>query len=107
MAEIYTSRVRDLISRIPKGKVCTYGIIASHAGNSQGARQVARILHSSSEKYDLPWHRVINREGRISLPPGNGYELQKSLLEEEGICFDDRDKIDFQLYLWFPEKEYL
>ena len=82
--------------------VTTYGIIAQGAGNRCGARQVARILHSSSTKYKLPWHRVINREGKISLPPSSGYELQRSLLEEEGIIFDEAGKVDLEEYLWLP-----
>jgi methylated-DNA-protein-cysteine methyltransferase related protein len=100
MAEIFTARVRDIIRSIPPGRVMTYGLVASRAGNRSGARQVARILHSSSDKYDLPWHRVINREGKISLPRGGGYELQKELLEEEGIIFWDNGRIDLEEYLW-------
>lgn len=100
MAEVFTVRTRDIISRIPEGRVMTYGLIARRAGNSSGARQVARILHSSSARYDLPWHRVINREGRISLPRGNGYELQMELLTQEGIKFDDKGRIDLETYLW-------
>lgn len=100
MTEIFTTRVRDIIRSIPPGRVMTYGLVASRAGNRSGARQVARILHSSSDKYDLPWHRVINREGKISLPRGNGYELQKELLEEEGVVFDGNARIDLEEYLW-------
>ena len=99
----FTTQVIAIIAAIPFGKVCTYGIIAAHANNSRGARQVARILHSSSRKHDLPWHRVVNREGKISLPRGNGYEHQKELLEEEGIIFDHQDRIDFQSFLWWPK----
>ncbi|WP_136805805.1 MGMT family protein [Desulfosediminicola flagellatus] len=106
MADIFMSRAREIISNIPEGKVSTYGIIARHAGNKSGARQVARILHSSSDKYDLPWHRVVNRLGKISLPQGNGYELQRELLEEEGVSFDEYNKIDFATFLWIPGKNH-
>ncbi len=102
MATPFTCRVREIIQNIPSGKVTTYGIIAAHANNRAGARQVARILHSSSDKYDLPWHRVVNREAKISLPPGGGYELQRELLELEGVIFDSRDRIDFKIFLWWP-----
>jgi methylated-DNA-protein-cysteine methyltransferase-like protein len=61
---------------------------------------VVRILNSSSEKYDLPWHRIVNRNGQISLPRGNGYELQKELLEKEGVVFGSEDTIDLRKYLW-------
>ncbi len=106
MATSFTIQVRQIIKDIPLGKVTTYGIIAAHANNRAGARQVARILHSSSEKYDLPWHRVVNREAKISLRRGSGYELQRQLLEEEGVIFDDRDRIDFTEYLWWPDSLY-
>jgi len=98
----FTERVKDIIKKIPRGKVATYGQIAAYAGNPYGARQVVRILHSSAEKDKLPWHRVVNREGRIGLKPGSGYEIQKGLLLNEGIKFDKNDTIDFHHYLWSP-----
>jgi methylated-DNA-protein-cysteine methyltransferase-like protein len=82
--------------------VTTYGIIAAGAGNGSGARQVARILHSSSKTHGLPWHRVVNRAGKISLPPGRGYELQRDLLLAEGVTFMAGNVIDFQHFLWLP-----
>ena len=80
----FTRNVITIIQHIPKGKVMTYGQIAVKAGNHLGARQVSRILHSMSEKYDLPWHRVINSKGMIGLK-GNAALIQKSLLIDEGI----------------------
>ncbi len=77
-------------------------MIAALAGNQRAARQVARILHSCSEKEGLPWHRVVNREGRISLKPFQGYELQKQLLEQEGITFDKTERINLESFLWIP-----
>ncbi len=103
MTESFTERVKTLIKEIPPGKVATYGQIATYAGNYRAARQVAWILHSSSRKDNLPWHRVINSKGHISLPPGQGYETQKEMLEKEGIIFEEKDKINFDQYLWeFP-----
>ena len=81
----FSQRIKDIIKKIPRGKVATYGQIATMAGNPRAARQVVRILHSSSRKDRLPWHRVINSKGRISLKPGFGYETQKSLLLKERI----------------------
>jgi len=98
----FHQRAIRAIKKIPRGKVATYGLIAAAAGSPRAARQVVRILHSSSDKHDLPWHRVINREGKISLPPGRGYELQKALLEDEGVVFSADDKIDFDHFLWSP-----
>lgn len=97
----FSEKVKDTIKKIPPGKVATYGQIAALAGNPHAARQVVWILHSSSRKDDLPWHRVVNKEGRISLKPYSGYEMQKALLEKEGVTFEG-DTINFDLYLWCP-----
>jgi methylated-DNA-protein-cysteine methyltransferase-like protein len=102
MKKTFYQRVVGIIKQIPYGKVATYGQIATYAGNPQAARQVAYILHSSSGKEDLPWHRVINSKGGISLKPRCGYELQKQLLEKEGVVFDRNDCIDLQQFLWLP-----
>ena len=101
-SDSFYQKAIDYIKMIPEGKVSTYGRIAALAGNPHGARQVVRILHTSSGKEDLPWQRVINREGHISLRPGSGYEVQKNLLLEEGIEFDGNDTIDFEKFLWSP-----
>ena len=100
MVALLSQKIIDTIKKIPKGKVVTYGQIAAKAGNPLAARQVVRILHVYSEKEHLPWFRVINSKGQISLKPGFGYELQKSLLENEGVKFDNNDKIDFRKYGW-------
>ena len=95
--------VISIIKKVPEGKVATYGQIAFLAGSSGAARQVSWILHSCSKKENLPWHRVINSRGSISLKHGYGYELQKTLLENEKIIFDEKDFIDLNLYLWKPD----
>ncbi len=94
-------RIAALIRSVPKGRVATYGQIAVLAGAPGAARRVAWLLHSSSRTERLPWHRVINSRGRISLPPGGGYELQRSLLEAEGVRFDG-DSVDMRRCLWRP-----
>ena len=99
-ASSFSGGIKSIIKKIPNGKVATYGQIAAMAGNPQAARQVVRILHSSSKKDRLPWHRVINSKGTISLEPGFGYEEQKTLLIREGIEFDKRDAIDLGRSLW-------
>lgn len=96
----FTLKVKEIIRKIPRGKVATYGQIAAYAGNPRAARQVAWILNSSSRKDKLPWHRVINRNGKISLKPNHGYEIQKMLLKKEGVKFDKNDIINFKRYLW-------
>lgn len=96
----YTQRVLQVIKSIPEGKVLAYGRVAALAGNPRGARQVSRILHSMSGKHDLPWHRVVNCRGKISLPRGQGYELQRALLESEGVRFSPVHTINLKKYLW-------
>ena len=103
MATSLSLRIIDLIKQIPPGKVTTYGRIAAMAGSPGGARQVVRILHACSEKEALPWFRVINAQGKISLRPGQGFELQKTLLEKEGIVFENNSKINFEKYLWLDQ----
>jgi len=102
MPKTFYQRVIAIIKNIHEGKVATYGQIATYAGNPRAARQVSYILHSSSEKEDLPWHRVINSKGSISLKPGHGYELQKQMLKKEGITFKENDCIDLKHFLWIP-----
>jgi methylated-DNA-protein-cysteine methyltransferase-like protein len=97
----FTQRALEAIKRIPKGKVATYGLIAMMAGDPRGARQVVRVLTTQWKKYDLPWHRVINSKGTISLT-GEGYRIQRQMLEKEGIQFDPSDKVDFERFLWKP-----
>jgi methylated-DNA-protein-cysteine methyltransferase-like protein len=100
MADPFYKRIVQIVKRIPRGKVATYGQIAAMAGNPLGAREVVRVLHSSSDKFKLPWYRVINRLGRISLGRNQGYERQKALLEGEGVVFGLRDVIDLDRFRW-------
>lgn len=100
----FTDRVIQTVRDIPAGKVATYGQIACLAGSPRAARQVARILHTCSAKEGLPWHRVVNREGRIALKPFQGFEEQRRLLEREGIRFDSSGAIDLRRFLWLPRQ---
>lgn len=96
----FSRQVRELIRTIPAGKVATYGQLAAMAGRPGNARGVVWILHSSSASHGLPWFRVVNREGRISLPAAAGGEEQKELLELDGVEFDERGRIDLSRYQW-------
>ena len=102
MPKPFYQRVIEIIKAIPPGKVATYGQIAAYARNHRASRQVAYILHSCSEKENLPWHRVINSKGSISLKPHYGYELQKQLLKKEGVKFRKNNCIDLKRFLWIP-----
>lgn len=95
--EGFSLKVIEIIKKIPYGTVMTYGQIAKHAGKNRNARQVAYILHAMSAKHELPWHRVINSKGKISLT-GDMYDLQKALLENEGIDFDKYDVVDLEKF---------
>jgi methylated-DNA-protein-cysteine methyltransferase-like protein len=103
MPSSFHQQIVAAIKKIPRGKVATYGQVAAMAGNPRAARQVVRALHSSTRKENLPWHRVINARGRVSLRPGEGYELQKAMLEDEGIVFSADDTIDLKRFGWLPK----
>lgn len=98
----FHQRAVAVIKKIPKGKVATYGQVAALAGDPRGARQVVRILNSSWKKEKLPWQRIINARGTISLPRGAGYEMQKGMLQDEGIVFGLDDTVDLERFLWKP-----
>ncbi|MFC5601838.1 MGMT family protein [Sporosarcina koreensis] len=105
----FTERVVQIIRDIPAGRVMTYGQVAGAAGNPRGARQVVRVLHSMSAKYDLPWHRIINAQGGISTPSDREEKggFQRELLEAEGVEFMQNGKLDLKVYRWFPEEEFM
>jgi len=92
----FTLNVIEIIKSIPYGKVVTYGQIALLANNPYASRQVARILHSFADKEQLPWHRVVNKKGMISLENEAGL-IQKSLLVDEGIIFVG-NRIELYIY---------
>jgi len=87
------------VRRIPRGRVATYGQIAELAGIGGRARQVGYALHAAPD--NLPWHRVINAKGEISPRSGSdSEELQRLLLEAEGVEFDLQGRIDLEKFRW-------
>ena len=93
-------RIWETIMKIPHGKVATYGQIARLAGLGNHARMVGYALHASPPGINIPWHRVINSQGRISLSKEDGrYDLQRGLLEDEGVEFI-RERINLKKYRW-------
>jgi len=98
----FTKRVIDIIAKIPPGKVMAYGQIAKFAGSPRAARQVVRILHSMSSKYNLPWHRVINAQGEIPIKDQEAKSYQRDMLLEEGVTFI-AGKVDLPSCLYEPE----
>ncbi len=101
----FFEKVYALIAEIPEGKVASYGQIAALLGAPGAARTVGWALHSLPRGRDIPWHRVINAEGKISYTSG-GVEtnLQRTLLESEGIKFDVGGKVNMQYFRWDPEE---
>lgn len=97
--EAYTQQVIEAIQEIPAGKVASYGQIARIAGNPRAARQVARILHSMSKKYNLPWHRVVNAKGEIVISDSETAFTQADLLLEEGVAVIN-NRISLKEYQW-------
>ncbi|MDM7926973.1 MAG: MGMT family protein [bacterium] len=90
-----------VVRRIPPGKVTTYGRIADLAGFPGQARLTGYALHSLKEGTDVPWYRVLNASGRISFPAGSDAEaVQRSLLEAEGVNFQENGSVDLERYGW-------
>lgn len=101
--QAFTERAIEIIKNIPEGKVMTYGQIAAFAGSPRGARQVARLLHSMSSKYGLPWHRVVNAAGQIVVSDEESRFTQQAFLEEEGVEVKASGKVDLRLYRFEPQ----
>jgi len=97
-------RIYDVVKRIPKGKVASYGTVAAMAGNPRWARVVGYALHSNPEPIAIPCHRVVTKDGRVSVAFAFGGEnMQRLLLSEEGIEFLDNGNIDMNKYEWLGD----
>jgi len=104
----YYERVWNLVRQIPAGKVSTYGRIASYLsppeGMSERAYQVrgARLVGGAMAACpaDVPWQRVINSQGKVSLRKDGPGEQQRVLLEKEGVLFDERERVDLSVFVW-------
>lgn len=94
-------KIYQVVLKIPKGKVATYGQVARLAGNSRWARVVGYALHVNPAFGIIPCHRVVNREGRVA--PGfafGGEGVQRAMLEDEGIVFEADGSIDLSKFGW-------
>lgn len=94
-------QIYSVVKQIPAGKVATYGQIATLAGYYRQARQVGYALHAVPSD-DIPWHRVINAQGKISLNLEMGGAVQRKLLESEGVVFSVAGVISLKAYQWRP-----
>ena len=93
-------KIYDVVRRIPPGHVATYGQIAKIVGRCT-PRVVGYAMSALPSGTEVPWHRVINREGKISpRRSGDGDTRQRLLLEAEGVCFDRHGRVDFTIIRW-------
>jgi methylated-DNA-protein-cysteine methyltransferase-like protein len=99
-------RIYAVVRRIPEGRVATYGQVASLAGLAGHARQVGYALHALPDGTAVPWHRVVNASGGISLRSLPGGDLvQRGLLEREGIRLDPRGRVPLAQVRWLPRRK--
>ena len=96
------ARIRAAVRRVPRGRVATYGQIATLAGLPGHARQVGYALHATPDGAALPWHRVINAAGAVSLPPHDGGNVQRALLKRERVTVDATGTVDLDRFRWCP-----
>lgn len=111
----YNERVYEICRAIPAGRVMAYGWIARlippPAGVDPGnylrlsPRWVGGAMAACPE--DVPWQRVINGQGRVSPRPGLGELVQRKLLEQEGVVFDAKERVDLDAYGWQPPPAWL
>lgn len=95
------SKIYAVVAKIPRGRVASYGEVALRAGLPRHARMVGYALHALRSGTSLPWHRVINAQGGISLGRIPGEEgLQRALLEAEGVEFDPSGRVDMGRFGW-------
>ncbi|HEV8239182.1 MAG TPA: MGMT family protein [Thermoanaerobaculia bacterium] len=97
-------RIYAVVARVPHGRVVTYGQVAALAGLPRQARLVGYAMHGLPDGSPLPWHRVINAQGKVSVRSfaGPSEGLQRHLLEEEGVTFDDKERVSLKRYRWKP-----
>lgn len=101
--ENFYQAVYHWVRQIPPGQVTTYGAIAALAGNPMAPRAVGYALRVLPPDSDVPWQRVVNKEGKVSprgVDPAHSIFRQRTLLEREGVVFDAEDRIDFRRFGW-------
>src|SRR3954462_15373567 len=98
----FKKQVEALVAQIPKGKVMTYGQIAALCGNARAARIVGGIAHFGNP--DLPWQRVVNKQGGLARGYPGGRAAHKQVLEAEGVQVSQDYRVDVQSLLWRPKK---
>lgn len=103
----FAEKVFAIVKRIPRGKVLTYGQVATLAGVPRAARIVGGVLYQQGRELKLPWQRVINRSGKISTYRVGMGEVQRQRLEKEGLKFKRDGAVDLKRYQWWPSEKLL
>ncbi len=107
LAAVKFACVYAAVKKIPRGKVATYGQIALLAGMPRAARQMGYALRATPANIKIPWHRVINAQGRVSMRlhewQSGGDDFQRVLLESEGVEFSAEGKINLKKFRWQPK----
>jgi methylated-DNA-protein-cysteine methyltransferase-like protein len=99
----YNQRVYDMTRRVPEGRVTSYGAIAAALGDPRKAREVGWALHANPRDDPAPAHRVVNKEGKLSGGWAFGsVEVQRGLLEAEGVTFLPDGRVDMARHFWEP-----
>jgi methylated-DNA-protein-cysteine methyltransferase-like protein len=97
----FSARVYALVRRVPRGRVVSYGGIAAMLGSPRAARGVGHALSGLGPDADVPWWRVVNHNGEISIKGDPGLALlQRTLLEKERVVFDRRGRVDWERFGW-------
>jgi methylated-DNA-protein-cysteine methyltransferase-like protein len=106
MEDSFFQNVYEVVRLIPKGRVCSYGVIAAYLGSKGSARMVGWAMNAAHTQPDIPAHRVVNRVGLLTGrhhfdPP----QRMQMLLEEEGIQVIDHQIQNFDIVFWNPNEE--
>ncbi len=102
----FAERVYALVRQIPSGRAVSYGGVAAILGQPRAARAVGRALRNLPDGSGVPWWRVVNRDGEISIKGAfPGPRLQRELLEREGVEFDAGGRVDWKRFGWSPGEE--
>lgn len=97
----FKDQIYKLVSRIPKGRLMTYGQIAALCGRPRAAWEVGQIAHFGPT--ELPWHRVVNKQGGLAKGWPGGIDIHRQLLEAEGMAVNDL-KVDIDKLQWWPDE---
>ena len=100
----FKARVLALVARIPPGRVMTYGQLALLSGHPGAARQVGYVMNGLISATELPWQRVINAQGKVSTDKLGFGDVQRGLLEREGVAFSAGGACDLNMVQWWPEE---